>query len=119
MPRVSAADAKIVFQDGGVFMIKRRPQHGTERVPLADDVDYYRRAREVFIKPSNAAHYNTPVKWGCPYDRGLCTDHYATPCPGEICDACNLRCPVHAGSDLIVPCSARSITSTHRRRRPQ
>jgi uncharacterized radical SAM superfamily Fe-S cluster-containing enzyme len=40
--------------------------------------------------------YNTPVKWGCPYDCGLCTDHEQHSCLTlvEICDYCNLRCPV-------------------------
>ena len=64
---------------------------------MADDVDYYRRCREVFIKtPEMPAHYNTPVKYGCPYDCGLCTDHEQHSCLSliEICDACNLRCPV-------------------------
>jgi len=95
-------DAKIVFQDGGVFMIKRCPVHGYERVLVADDVDYYRKCREVFIKPPEMPrHYGTPVKWGCPYDCGLCTDHEQHSCLSliEICDACNLRCPVcYAGS---------------------
>jgi uncharacterized radical SAM superfamily Fe-S cluster-containing enzyme len=90
-------DAKIVFQDDRVFMLKRCPEHGHERVLVADDVDYYRRCREVFIKPPEMpAHYNTPVKWGCPYDCGLCTDHEQHSCLSlvEICDACNLTCPV-------------------------
>ncbi len=90
-------DAKIVFQDDRVFMLKRCPEHGHERVLVADDVDYYRRCREVFIKPPEMpAHYNTPVKWGCPYDCGLCTDHEQHSCLSlvEICDACNLRCPI-------------------------
>jgi uncharacterized radical SAM superfamily Fe-S cluster-containing enzyme len=95
-------DAKIVFQDDRVFMIKRCPQHGTERVLVADEVDYYRRCREVFIKPPEMPiHYNTPVKWGCPYDCGLCTDHEQHSCLTvvEVADACNLRCPIcYAGS---------------------
>ena len=90
-------DAKIVFQDDRVFMLKRCPEHGHERVLVADDVDYYRRCREVFIKPPEMPkHYNTPVKYGCPYDCGLCTDHEQHSCLSlvEIADACNLRCPV-------------------------
>ena len=68
-------DAKIVFEDGNVYMLKRCPEHGFERVLMADDVDYYRRCREVFLKtPEMPQRYNTPVKWGCPYDCGLCTD---------------------------------------------
>jgi uncharacterized radical SAM superfamily Fe-S cluster-containing enzyme len=90
-------EAKTVFQDGKVFMLKRCPQHGLERVLIADDVDYYRRCREVFIKPPEMPLvYNTPVKWGCPYDCGLCSDHEQHSCLTlvEICDYCNLRCPV-------------------------
>lgn len=90
-------DAKIVFEDNKVFMLKRCPEHGFERVLMADDVDYYRRCREVFIKPPEMPdHYNTPVKYGCPYDCGLCPDHEQHSCLTllEICDACNLSCPI-------------------------
>jgi 7,8-dihydro-6-hydroxymethylpterin dimethyltransferase len=90
-------EAKTVFQDGKVFMLKRCPGHGSERVLIADDVEYYRRCREVFIKPPEMPLvYNTPVKWGCPYDCGLCSDHEQHSCLTlvEICDYCNLRCPV-------------------------
>ena len=90
-------EAKTVFQDGKVFMLKQCPLHGHECVLIADDVDYYRRCREVFIKPPEMPLiYNTPVKWGCPYDRGLCSDHEQHSCLTlvEICDYCNLRCPV-------------------------
>ncbi|HEY1676633.1 MAG TPA: radical SAM protein [Candidatus Sulfotelmatobacter sp.] len=90
-------EAKIIFQDDNVYLLKRCPHHGSEKILLADDVDYYRRCREVFIKPPEMPLvYNTPVKWGCPYDCGLCTDHEQHSCLTlvEICDYCNLRCPV-------------------------
>ena len=95
-------DAKIVFEDDKVFMLKRCPQHGFQRVLMADDVDYYRRCREVFLKPPEMPqHYNTPVKYGCPYDCGLCPDHEQHSCLSllEITDVCNLNCPIcYAGS---------------------
>jgi uncharacterized radical SAM superfamily Fe-S cluster-containing enzyme len=95
-------EGKIVFQDEKVFLLKRCPQHGAERVLVADDIDYYRRCREVFLKrPEMPQVYNTPVKWGCPYDCGLCTDHEQHSCLTllELTDSCNLRCPVcYAGS---------------------
>ncbi|MEO8195887.1 MAG: radical SAM protein [Thermoanaerobaculia bacterium] len=90
-------EGKIVFEEGSVYLLKRCPEHGAERVLVADDVDYYRRCREVFLKaPEMPARYSTPVKWGCPYDCGLCTDHEQHSCLSivEICDACNLACPI-------------------------
>src|SRR5262245_39671258 len=90
-------EAKIVFEAGRVFMLKHCPDHGHERVLIADDVDYYRRCREIFIKPPEMPlRYNTRVTWGCPYDCGLCTDHEQHSCLSlvEICDYCNLRCPI-------------------------
>ncbi len=95
-------DAKIVFQDGCVYMLKRCPRHGAERVLIADDVDYYRRCREVFLKPSEMCRApHTPVTYGCPYDCGLCPEHEQHSCLTliELTDHCNLRCPVcYAGS---------------------
>ena len=90
-------DAKIVFENDCVYMLKRCPQHGFQRVLMADDVDYYRRCREVFIKPPEMPlHWNTPVKYGCPYDCGLCPDHEQHSCLSllEITDVCNLNCPI-------------------------
>ena len=90
-------DGKIVFQDDRVLLLKRCPEHGAERVLVADDVAYYRRAREVFLKPSEMpVRFNTPVRWGCPYDCGLCADHEQHSCLSivELTDHCNLECPV-------------------------
>jgi 7,8-dihydro-6-hydroxymethylpterin dimethyltransferase len=90
-------EGKIVFENDNVFLLKRCPEHGAERVLIADDVDYYRKCREVFIKkPEMPLVYNTRVKWGCPYDCGLCTDHEQHSCLSliEVTDSCNLRCPV-------------------------
>ena len=90
-------DAKIVFQDEAVWMLKRCPEHGATRVLVADDVDWYRRAREVFIKPAEMpCHFHTKVEHGCPYDCGLCPDHEQHSCLTliEVGDGCNLECPV-------------------------
>lgn len=91
------AEGKIVFEDDRVYMLKRCPIHGNERVLMADDVDYYRRCREVFLKPPEMPRqYNMPVRWDCPYDCGLCTDHEQHSCLTliEITDHCNLTCPI-------------------------
>jgi uncharacterized radical SAM superfamily Fe-S cluster-containing enzyme len=95
-------EAKIVLKDQNVFMDKWCPAHGTERVLMADDADYYRTCREVYIKPPEMPErFNTHMKYGCPYDCGLCPDHMQHSCLTlvEITDNCNLRCPVcFAGS---------------------
>ena len=90
-------EGKIVFEDAKVFLDKRCPEHGFERVLMADDVDYYKRSREVFIKPPEMPYaYNTPIKYGCPYDCGLCPDHEQHSCLSivEVTDFCNLKCPI-------------------------
>jgi len=90
-------DGKIVFQDGRVWMLKHCLTHGSERVLIADDVDYYRQSREVYIKPPEMPRLrNTPIHYGCPYDCGLCPDHEQHSCLSllEITDSCNLRCPI-------------------------
>jgi len=90
-------DGKILFEDGKVLLVKRCPEHGFEKVLVADDVEYYRRCREVFIKPPEMPnHFNTPIQFGCPYDCGLCPDHEQHSCLSlvEITDHCNLDCPI-------------------------
>ena len=89
-------EAKIVEQDGAIFMHKRCPRHGAERVLLSPDAEYYKLSR-TFIKPSEMPYrWNTPIKYGCPYDCGLCPDHEQHSCLTllEVTDTCNLTCPV-------------------------
>ena len=92
------SDGKIIIREGSVFMDKLCYSCGKrEEVLLADDADYYRRAREVYVKPSEMPEkWNTPLKYGCPYDCGLCPSHEQHSCLTliEITDHCNLRCPV-------------------------
>jgi hypothetical protein len=68
-----------------------------QRAGSDGDVDYYPRCREIFIKrPEMPRTFNTPVRWSCPYDCGLCADHQQHSCLSliEITDHCNLQCPV-------------------------
>lgn len=90
-------EAKIIFKDDKVYMDKWCPVHGTERVLISDDVDYYRLGREVFVKqPEMPQTFNTTMQYGCPYDCGLCPDHMQHSCLSivEINDHCNLNCPI-------------------------
>ena len=90
-------EAKIVIQDERVWMEKWCPQHGRERVMIAHDVAYWRSARESYLKVGEMPErFQTGMRWGCPYDCGLCPDHqqHACVCVVEITDHCNLHCPV-------------------------
>jgi uncharacterized radical SAM superfamily Fe-S cluster-containing enzyme len=90
-------EAKILIKDERVFLEKWCADHGRERVLIADDAAYYRKAREVFIKPPELPQrFNTGQRWGCPYDCGLCPEHMQHSCLTlvEITDHCNLKCPI-------------------------
>lgn len=88
-------DAKIIFQDSNVYMLKRCPTHGTEKVLIATDIEYYKNIRN-YNKPSEMPlKFNTKTHFGCPYDCGLCADHEQHSCLTvvELTDRCNLTCP--------------------------
>lgn len=88
-------DAKIVFQDDNVYMLKNCPVHGFSKVLIATDVEYYKNIRN-YNKPSEMPlKFNTKTHYGCPYDCGLCVDHEQHSCLTvvEITDRCNLTCP--------------------------
>lgn len=90
-------EAKILLTEERVLLKKWCRHHGFETVLLADDVEYWRRAREKFLKaPEVPGRFQTPMRWGCPYDCGLCPDHQQHSCLTvvEITDHCNLSCPI-------------------------
>ncbi len=93
---LTKVEAKIIFQDEKVYLVKHCPIHGREDVLIADDIEYYKLCQE-FIKPGDMPHrFNTPIKYGCPYDCGLCPDHEQHSCLTlvEVSDRCNLSCPI-------------------------
>jgi 7,8-dihydro-6-hydroxymethylpterin dimethyltransferase len=88
-------DAKIVFENEQVFMLKTCPDHGFQKVLIATDIEYYKNIRN-YNKPSETPlKFNTKTHYGCPYDCGLCQDHEQHSCLTviEITDRCNLSCP--------------------------
>ena len=88
-------DAKIIFGDGNVFMLKNCVEHGFEKVLIATDIEYYKNIRN-YNKPGEIPlQFNTKTHFGCPYDCGLCQDHEQHSCLTvlEITDRCNLSCP--------------------------
>jgi 7,8-dihydro-6-hydroxymethylpterin dimethyltransferase len=89
-------EAKVIIQDGRVYLHKWCPEHRFQKVLISTDADYYKLSRET-IKPGQMPlRFNTPIKYGCPYDCGLCPDHEQHSCLTlvEITDQCNLTCPI-------------------------
>jgi 7,8-dihydro-6-hydroxymethylpterin dimethyltransferase len=87
---------KIIFDDGKVYYRKHCKKHGFQKTLVSTDIDYYKRCKD-YIKPGDMPQtFQTEIKRGCPYDCGLCPDHEQHTCLGiiEICDECNLRCPI-------------------------
>src|SRR5579884_274483 len=81
---------------GRVYILKWCPEHKYQKVMIASEADYYAKTRK-FIKPSQMPlKFNTPIRYGCPYDCGLCPDHEQHSCLAliEITDHCNLQCPI-------------------------
>lgn len=104
--------AKEVIEDGCVYLLKRCPEHGAQRVLLADDATYWRMGRERFLKPpEQVAQPNTAHRYGCPYDCGICPEHEQHGCLVllEITDHCNLRCPICYASSGPERASHRSL----------
>lgn len=93
---LTKVEAKIIFRDDCVYLVKHCPTHGHEEVLIADDIDYYKLSQQ-FIKPGDMPlRFNTPIKYGCPYDCGLCPDYEQHSCLTliELTDRCNLSCPI-------------------------
>lgn len=89
-------EAKVIFQDDQVFLHKYCPEHKHQRVLISTDVEYYKLSRN-YLKPGQMPlKFNTPIRYGCPYDCGLCPDHEQHSCLTlvEITDQCNLQCPI-------------------------
>ena len=89
-------EAKVVIQDGRVYLHKWCPEHRFQKVLISTDAEYYKRCRQTLKPGQMPLRFNTPIKHGCPYDCGLCPDHEQHGCLTiiEVTDQCNLTCPV-------------------------
>ena len=89
-------EAKIIFQNNNVYLLKTCPEHGTQKVLLSNDIPYYKKCKD-FLNEAQLPHkFGSEIRKGCPYDCGLCEDHEQHSCLTliEITNKCNLNCPI-------------------------
>lgn len=88
-------DAKIVLENGQIFIIKTCTDHGLQKHLLEESADYYLQ-KPHFDKPATRHENETQMRRGCPFDCGLCPQHEQHTCIGlvEITTACNMACPL-------------------------
>ena len=88
--------AKIIFEDGNVYYLKRCKTHGVQKALVSTDIAYYKLCHD-YLKPGDRPlSPQTRTELGCPYDCGLCPDHEQHSCLAliDVNEACNLTCPV-------------------------
>ncbi|MEO6607147.1 MAG: radical SAM protein [Aestuariivirga sp.] len=108
--------AKIIFDDGNVYYLKRCKTHGVEKALVSTDIAYYKVAQD-YIKPGDRPHvFQTRTEEGCPYDCGLCPDHEQHSCLGliDVNEACNLSCPVCFADSSTAKTSHRPLAEIER-----
>lgn len=99
---LKTVDAKIIFQDDCVYLLKHCFEHGDERVLIATDIPYFKSQKDYYKPGDQVDYFSTETIHGCPHDCGICPDHEQHACLSivEITDKCNLTCPTcYAGSD--------------------
>ncbi len=90
-------EAKVIIdEDDRVYLHKWCPEHRFQKVLISTDAEYYKLSRQMLKPGQMPLKFNTPIKYGCPYDCGLCPDHEQHSCLTlvEITDQCNLTCPI-------------------------
>jgi uncharacterized radical SAM superfamily Fe-S cluster-containing enzyme len=93
---LAKVEAKVIIEGGRVFLQKFCPQHGRQRVLIADDAAYWEQSRALYKPPTSPLRRNTEQRRGCPHDCGLCPDHEQHSCLAivEITEQCDLGCPI-------------------------
>lgn len=89
-------EAKVVIEGDRVYLHKWCPEHRFQKVLISTDAEYYKLSRQTIKAGQMPLKFNTTIKYGCPYDCGLCPDHEQHSCLTlvEVTDRCNLTCPI-------------------------
>ncbi len=79
-----------------VYLNKFCPEHGTEKVLISSDADWYEQSR-FYSKPGQEPLARQNSEWkGCPDSCGMCDNHMQHTCLPiiEINTICNMDCPI-------------------------
>ena len=88
--------ARVIEQEGQVFLEKSCPQHGITRALISSDAQWYAESQR-YVKPRQIPlDINVSGFHGCPESCGFCPQHQQHTCLPviEITTKCNLKCPV-------------------------
>jgi uncharacterized radical SAM superfamily Fe-S cluster-containing enzyme len=87
--------AKIIFEQGKVWLTKVCKEHGFQKVLIATDIEFYKQIRNYNKASEYPRKPHTETVYGCPFDCGICPDHEQHSCLTliEVTDRCNLTCP--------------------------
>jgi 7,8-dihydro-6-hydroxymethylpterin dimethyltransferase len=99
-------DAKVVFRERRVYLVKWCATHGRSEALVSDDQDWYLRSLG-YIKPGQSPLARAVGEYaGCPSSCGLCPQHQQHTCVPilEITDRCDLACPI-----CLVGCGAERV----------
>ena len=88
-------NAKIIFENSKVYIMKTCKEHGFQKVLIATDIEYYKQQRNYNKASEYPIKPHTETIYGCPLDCGICPDHEQHSCLTliEVTDRCNLTCP--------------------------
>jgi hypothetical protein len=88
-------EARLVVQEGAVYLKKMCPDHGPCTTYLWPDAEHFR-WMNAFRLPFKQPKFEIPSVKGCPTECGLCSIHLrqSTLVEVEVTQRCNLRCPV-------------------------
>jgi len=92
----SVINADIIEDKGKVLIKKSCQEHGTFEDIYWSDYEMFKNAKKYHVDGPKLENPNTEVKKGCPYDCGLCSDHF-TPtvlCNIDVTNRCNMKCPI-------------------------
>lgn len=88
--------ARIVADDGNIYLVKTCPDHGTFKTLIWEGSPSSYLAWGQADGGGDCVVAPVPVRNGCPYDCGLCSNHRTNGCCVllELTKRCNLACPV-------------------------